>query len=346
MQRTFHIVLNYRREDTSAHAGRLYDDLADQFGGDQVFMDIDAIEPGVDFAEVIEDAVGSASVFLSVIGPRWLSTVDAKGVRRLDRLDDFVRLEIEAALRPEVRVIPVLVQNATMPTSEELPQSLAPLARRNAIELRDNSWRYDVGRLIETIERVREGRSGEDDLGAKPADAGGPRRAGRAQTRPTTEAVPERKPRAWIAAAGIAAILALTLAIVLGVSRLSGSDGPHVRIEGVHVEMRQSQTSATKSANNVLVATASVNVRGSAPGVEYRVRFTLEIRGSPASPAMRVGGAEIPFVLDDQNDQCSCRQRFPDVTRGQEYRVYVEVFRANRPTAEPLVDDWSRWIRA
>ena len=346
MQPTFHIILNYRREDTSAHAGRLYDDLADQFGAEQVFMDIDAIEPGVDFAEVIERAVGSARVFLSVIGPGWLSAVDAKGVRRLDRTDDFVRLEIEAALRPEVRVIPVLVQNATMPTSEELPPSLAPLARRNAIELRDNSWRYDVSRLIETIERVREGSSGEDDVGAKPAEAGGPRRAGRAQTRPTTEAVTERKPKAWIAAAGISAILALTLAIFLGVPRLSGNGGPHVGIEGVHVEMTQSQTSATKSANNVLVATASVNVRGSAPGVEYSVMFTLEMRESPGSPAIRVGSQEMSFVLDDQNDQCSCRQRFLDVRRGQEYRVHVEVSRANRPTAEPLDDDRSRWIGA
>jgi len=132
MPGTFHIILNYRREDTSAHAGRLYDDLADEFGGDQVFMDIDAIEPGVDFADVIERAVGSASVFLSLIGPRWLSAVDAKGVRRLDKPDDFVRLEIEAALRPEVRVIPILVQNATMPSATDLPPSLAPLARRNA----------------------------------------------------------------------------------------------------------------------------------------------------------------------------------------------------------------------
>jgi hypothetical protein len=178
--RRFHIILNYRRDDTSAHAGRLYDDLADRFGGDHVFMDIDAIEPGVDFADVIERAVGSASVFLCVIGPGWLTAADAKGARRLDQPDDFVRMEIEAALRPEVRVIPVLVHNAAMPSAEGLPPSLAPLAGRNAIELRDNSWRYDVGRLIETIERVREGAS-DDDLGAHPVGA---RSSGRARARP------------------------------------------------------------------------------------------------------------------------------------------------------------------
>jgi hypothetical protein len=346
MQGTFHIILNYRREDTSGHAGRLYDDLVDQFGRDQVFMDIDAIEPGVDFGEVIEHAVGSASVFLSLIGQRWLSAVDAKGVRRLDKPDDFVRLEIEAALRPEVRVIPVLIQNATMPTSEELPPSLAPFARRNAIELRDNSWRYDVDRLIETIQRVREGGSGADDLGAKPAEASAPRRAGRAETRSTTQAVPEREPRAWIAAAGIAASLALALAIVLGVSRLSGSEDPGVGIEGVRVEMTQSQTSETTSVNNVLVATAFVNFRGSAPGAEYSVKFTLETRDSPGGPVIPVGSQTKPFVLDGENDQCSCRQRFEDVTRGREYRVYVEVLDPTQPTRVRLDDDRSRWIRA
>jgi hypothetical protein len=285
-------------------------------------------------------------VFLSLIGRRWLSAVDAKGVRRLDKPDDFVRLEIEAALRPEVRVIPVLVQNATMPSSEELPPSLAPFARRNAIELRDNSWRYDVGRLIETIEGVREGGPGEGDLGAKPVLAGAPRRPSGAQARPSTTAVPARRPRAWIAAAGIAAFLALVFAIVLGVSRLSGSDEPEVRIEGVHVEMTRSQTAEAKSATDVLVATASVQVRGSQPGVEYTVKFTLETRDRPGGAAIPLGSQDMPFIVDRENDSCSCRQRFENVTRGQEYRVYAEVLDPTLPSAEPFDDDRSRWIGA
>src|SRR4051812_27117547 len=149
MASTFHIVVNYRREDSSGHAGRLYDDLTDRFGEGAVFMDIDAIEPGVDFADVIERAVGGADVFLSVIGPGWLDAVDARGQRRLDEPGDFVRLEIEAALRPEVCVIPVLVRNAAMPAAAELPVPLQPLTRRNAIELKDSTWRTDVQRLGE-----------------------------------------------------------------------------------------------------------------------------------------------------------------------------------------------------
>ena len=117
MPGTFHIILNYRREDTSAHAGRLYDDLADEFGGDQVFMDIDAIEPGVDFADVIERAVGSASVFLSLIGPRSAERRRCKGcaAARQDRTTSSAsRSRRPCAL--EVRVIRVLVQSAAMPS--------------------------------------------------------------------------------------------------------------------------------------------------------------------------------------------------------------------------------------
>ena len=233
-----------------------------------------------------------------------------------------------------------------MPTREELPPSLAPLARRNAIELRDNSWRYDVGRLIETIEGVREGGSGEGDLGAKSAVAGAPRWPSRAQARPSTTAVHVRRPRAWVAAAGIAAFVALVLAIVVGVSRLSGNDEPEVRIEGVHVEMTRSQTAEAKSPTDVLVATASVHLRGSQPGVEYTVKFTLETRDRPGGAVIPLGSQDMPFIVDRKNDSCSCRQRFEDVTRGQEYRVYVEVLDPTLPSAEPFEDDRSRWIRA
>ena len=348
MPGTFHIILNYRREDTSAHAGRLYDDLADEFGGDQVFMDIDAIEPGVDFADVIEHAVGSASVFLSLIGPRWLGAVDAMGVRRLDKPDDFVRLEIEAALRPEVRVIPILVQNATMPSATDLPPSLAPLARRNAMELRDNSWRYDVGRLIETIERVQEGGSSEDALTAKPADERAPRRQpGRSQTGATSEPfLNVRSRKAWMLAAAVVGILALVLTLGGGVSWLFGGGGdPGVRIERVDLEMLQLQTAQQKLPNNVLVANASVRFVHSQPGVDYRLKFTLEKRKGPGDPAEPVGSQDMTYTLDAKNDQCSCELRFENLSRGPEYRVQVQVFHENRPTADPLDQALSRWLR-
>jgi WD40 repeat protein len=157
----FKIVLNYRRDDAAGHAGHLYEDLVERFGDGNVFMDIDAMEPGVDFPKVIEGAVGSCDAFVAMIGQRWLSATDAKGRPRLENPKDFVRLEIEAALWREVRLIPVLVQDAEMPSPDDLPESLAPLAHKHAHEIRDSSRRYDVDRLIEALERVAAEKHGQ-----------------------------------------------------------------------------------------------------------------------------------------------------------------------------------------
>lgn len=152
--RVAHIFISYRRDDTAAYAGRLYDNLSQHFGEDQIFMDIRGIEPGADFTKVIEQAVSSSKVMLVLIGRNWLTVTDALWKRRLDNPYDFVRLEIVAALNQGVRVIPVLVQGAMMPRSQNLPDVLAPLTRRNAIELTDARWKADIDRLILGIEKI------------------------------------------------------------------------------------------------------------------------------------------------------------------------------------------------
>jgi len=161
----FRIFLNYRREDTAGHAGRLWDALSDGvealpgFDETQIFMDIDTIEPGVDFREAIRQAVQVSDVFLTVIGRHWLTATDSNGRRRLDKAGDFVRVEIEAALERaaehhDVRVVPIRVQGADMPGVEDLPIELAGLAHRNAIELSDERWHYDVGRLLASMKKL------------------------------------------------------------------------------------------------------------------------------------------------------------------------------------------------
>ena len=102
------IFISYRREDSCAYAGRLYDHLIEQFGKDRVFMDVDSIEPGVDFVEVLQNTVSSCDVLIAVIGQHWLTAADTEG-RRLDHPEDFVRVEISTALSRNVRVIPALV---------------------------------------------------------------------------------------------------------------------------------------------------------------------------------------------------------------------------------------------
>ena len=148
------IFMSYRREDTAYPAGWLYERLAGHFARSQVFKDIDSIELGDDFVEVITTAVGSCDVLLALIGDRWLTVTAQDGRRRLDNPDDFVRLEIEAALARDVRVIPILVEGARMPRADELPASLSKLARRQALEL-SPSW-FDIGteRLLRVLERT------------------------------------------------------------------------------------------------------------------------------------------------------------------------------------------------
>lgn len=148
------IFMTYRREDTAYPAAWLFDRLASHFGRDQVFKDIDSIELGDDFVEVITAAVGSCDALLALIGDRWLSSTDRDGQRRLDDPGDFVRLEIEAALARNVRVIPILVEGAQMPRAEELPASLAKLARRQALELSPARFDADTQRLLRVLDRT------------------------------------------------------------------------------------------------------------------------------------------------------------------------------------------------
>lgn len=146
------IFICYRRDDTAGHAGRLYDRLTAHFGDQEVFIDVDLIKPGEDFVYAVEEAVGSCDVLLALIGRSWLASRN-EGVRRLDNPDDLVRLEIAAALAHGIHVIPVLVQDTQMPRPEDLPEELRPLVRRNALELSDLRWNYDVDQLIAAVER-------------------------------------------------------------------------------------------------------------------------------------------------------------------------------------------------
>ncbi|HXW01419.1 MAG TPA: SUMF1/EgtB/PvdO family nonheme iron enzyme, partial [Anaerolineae bacterium] len=120
---------------------------------------IDTIEPGLDFVEVIEKAVGSCDVLIAVIGRQWLTVTDATGQRRLDHPEDFVRLEIKTALDRNIRVIPALLPGATMPRSQDLPDVLKKLARRNAIAISPR-FHPEASWLIEVVEKMLGSASG------------------------------------------------------------------------------------------------------------------------------------------------------------------------------------------
>lgn len=148
------VFICYRREETAAHAGRLYDAMVNRFGEGNVFMDVE-LAPGVDFVERITEVVSGCLALIVVMGPKWATAEDGDGSRRIEDPADFVRLEVETGLRhPEVMPIPVLVSGARMPRKEILPEPLQPLTRRNALDMSDARWAYDVGRLFQTLDEL------------------------------------------------------------------------------------------------------------------------------------------------------------------------------------------------
>ncbi|MCA9914799.1 MAG: TIR domain-containing protein, partial [Anaerolineae bacterium] len=149
------IFINYRRQDSEGYVGRLYDRLATYFDPHDIFMDVTSISPGQDFVEALEEAISNCDVLLAIIGPQWLTLTDESGERRLDAWNDFVRIEIEAALKQEKLIIPVLVGRAKMPAHTDLPETIMQLSRRNSIELSHQNFAHDVEQLAKSIKTAR-----------------------------------------------------------------------------------------------------------------------------------------------------------------------------------------------
>ncbi len=149
------VFISYRRADCQPQANGLYDGLSHRLPSASIFMDIDSIPPGADFEDHIRREIELCDLVLVMIGDNWLEQSPDQPGRRIDADDDFVRVEIESALAsPNTRVIPVLVEGAEMPRPADLPESVRPLTRFNAIALDDRRWTADVGRLATTIESM------------------------------------------------------------------------------------------------------------------------------------------------------------------------------------------------
>jgi hypothetical protein len=145
------VFISYRRDDSAGYAGRLTDALEKRLGKDAVFRDVEDIKPGEDFIKALERNLHNARVFLVIMGKDWLTVKDSQGRRRLESPNDYVRIEIESAMRLKGLIIPVLVEGAVMPKPEELPRAIAALANRHAIDMTDSRWDEDIERLIKII---------------------------------------------------------------------------------------------------------------------------------------------------------------------------------------------------
>ena len=146
------VFLSYRRRDAKAYAGRLRDVLRPRFQPPaELFMDLDSIAGGDDFPDTIDNALAKSSVILVLIGPSWLVSPGIDGQPRLNNPQDLVRHEVSTGLKLARKVIPVLVDGASMPTEAQLPAVLSALSRLNAVELSDSRWDYDLGKLLSAI---------------------------------------------------------------------------------------------------------------------------------------------------------------------------------------------------
>ena len=146
------VFISYRRAEAAAYAGRLYDRLAARFGRERIFLDTENIGWGEDFVEAITSAAESCAVMIALISRQW-----SRGKGAQEEVDDYVRLEVATALGRKIRVIPILIQGASMPAPKDLPEDLSPLARRNALALDDTRWERDVEDLMKTLEKLLNG---------------------------------------------------------------------------------------------------------------------------------------------------------------------------------------------
>ncbi len=145
------VFLSYRRSDSQHVAGRAGDKLADRY---DLFMDIDAIPPGVDYADYLHRAVGGCDVLVALIGEHWADATDADGRPRLEDPNDWVVGEISTALARGVAVIPVLVDSARLPSADRLPESLKSLTSRQTVPLRHESFTADLAHLMAGIDHA------------------------------------------------------------------------------------------------------------------------------------------------------------------------------------------------
>jgi hypothetical protein len=146
------IVLSYRRSDAPGMAGWIYDCLSQHYGDQSVFRDVDSIPFGVDFRKHIRTELDQCNALIAIIGPRWLGEGNHQ---RIHDQNDFVRFEIETALQRSIPVVPLLVEGATMPRPDQLPETLRDLAFYNAAEVDSGrDFRVHTQRLIESLDRL------------------------------------------------------------------------------------------------------------------------------------------------------------------------------------------------
>ncbi len=306
------IFISYRREESRWSARILYDRLSARFDRKQIFMDIDAIALGDDFVKAIEKTVGECDVLIAVIGAHWLTSTDEQNGRRLDNPEDFVRREIATALKRDIRVIPVLVDGALMPRSSELPDDLKPLVRRNALRVSDTGFDDDCRRLVVAIEQVlaeRRQREEKERLEAERREIEAKEHLDAKRQQKEEKELLERKPHSpppgpgapstspskikLRPVAGIVALLALVIGLLVGAAVYFGSQRPEPKPTTPKAAVQPSSPVAVVTPSTEISANPTAPDRGvlvtqgraliAAPTVEEKTPSTSEVAVQPSA---------------------------------------------------------------
>ena len=297
------IFISYRREESRWSARSLYDRLSVHFDRKQIFMDIDAIALGDDFVKAIEKTVGECDALIAVIGAHWLTSTDEQNGRRLDNPEDFVRREIATALKRDIRVIPVLVDGALMPRSSELPDDLKPLVRRNALRVSDTGFDDDCRRLVAAIEQVlaeRRQREEKERLEAERREIEAKEHLDAKCQQKEEKELLERKPHspppgpgAQRPVAGIMALLALGIGLLVGAAVYFGSQRPEPKPTTPKAAVQPSSPVAVVTPGTEISANPTAPDRGvlvtqgraliAAPTVEEKTPSTSEVAVQPSA---------------------------------------------------------------
>src|SRR5262245_10066547 len=258
------VFISYRREETAGEARALFQVLVARLGEASVFMDVDTIALGRDFRQALQERLGSCDLLLALIGRGWVESKNASGKRRLEDPSDFVRLEIEAALKRNIPVTPVLVQGAQMPTEQQLPESIRDFVYRNGFELSHNRWESDVQEMLKRLglgSQREPGSARETDAGKAPG------------ARP-----PAGKP--WLAIAGASVVV---IGIVVGGVLYFGKgaeDKVKTVVEQPSTTKKRTETPAvTKTPAETTAATAGVKIEKAECANLGNGRFRLHLWG-------------------------------------------------------------------
>ncbi len=262
------IFISYRRSDNPDATGRIYDRLVSEFGKARVFKDVDSIPLGQDFRGHLNEVMGGCAAVLAIIGPRWTDARNDAGQRRLENPDDFVRIELEAALARRVPVVPVLVGHAPMPGSGQLPESLISLIYRQAIEVRpDPDFHNDATRLVSALRLILDPNA----------------RVG----------TPAGQPLKWMVAFAAGAIIAAAALAVPALKYLRQSPPPETRVDIV--------TPATDQANDFALSPDGRQIAFVAKGDGKQRLWVRSLGEATAQPLSGTEGASGPFWSPDSH---------------------------------------------